>query len=610
MSSRIEDYGMIGDCNTAALVSREGSIDWLCLPSFDSAACFASLLGDSENGRWLIAPACEVKSIHRKYREDTLILETTFETDGGAVTLVDCMTPTTSTADLVRLVVGARGQVPMNMELIIRFDYGSIVPWVRRTKDGLTAIAGPDTVRLRAPVELCSENFKTVAEFSVSAGQKIPFDLVWYSSHRDEPQPLDAEKVIQETEDWWRKWIGQNKFTGNSKDAVKRSLITLKALTFAPTGAIVASPTTSLPELIGGVRNWDYRFCWVRDATLSLRAMVVAGYLEEAKAWREWLIRAVAGKPSELNIVYGLRGERRLTELELPWLAGYENSKPVRTGNAAYNQLQLDVYGEIADTLYLCRQSGLQPDKDTSTGVGLALIEHLEGAWQEPDEGIWEVRGPRRNFTHSKMMAWVAMDRAVKSAEQGWVPNPPLERWRAVRSKIHEEVCSKGFDAELNSFVQFYGTKHLDASLLMMAIVGFLPPNDPRIRGTVEAIEKGLLSKDGFVRRYTTDESVDGIPHGEAAFLPCTYWLADNYAFQGRPEEAMAVFDRLLAIRNDLGLLSEEYDPVEKRLLGNFPQAFSHFGMVNTAYNLTANGASASGATAGEAASPGTKIKK
>ncbi len=603
MPSRIEDYGMIGDCNTAALVSREGSVDWLCLPSFDSAACFAALLGTEDHGRWMIAPACDVKSINRRYREDTLILETTFETEGGAVTVIDCMTPTTSTADLLRLVVGQRGQVPMKMELVIRFDYGSVVPWVRRTEDGLTAIAGPDTVRLRTPVKICSENFKTVAEFTVSAGQTIPFDLCWYPSYRDEPQPLDIQKVILDTEKWWREWTGRCSFDGKSKDAVMRSLITLKALTYAPTGAIVAAPTTSLPELIGGVRNWDYRFCWVRDATLSLHALIIAGYLDEARAWREWLIRAVAGKPSELNIVYGLRGERRLTELELGWLPGYENSKPVRTGNAAYSQLQLDVYGEIADTLYLCRQAGLVPDKNTSTGVGRALIEHLETAWEEPDEGIWEVRGPRRNFTHSKMMAWVAMDRAVKSAEQGWLADPPLERWRALRSKIHDEVCSKGFDTELNSFVQFYGSKHLDASLLMMAITGFLPANDPRILGTVEAIEKGLLSKDGFVHRYTVDENVDGLPHGEAAFLPCTYWLADNYAFQGRHAEARAVFDRLLAIRNDLGLLSEEYDPVGRRLLGNFPQAFSHFGMVNTAYNLDASANS----TAEPAASPGTK---
>ena len=605
MSSPIEDYGMIGDCHTAALVSREGSIDWLCLPSFDSAACFAAMLGTPENGRWLITPACDIKRITRRYRENTLILETTFETESGAVTLIDCMTPTTPSADLVRVVVGQRGQVPMKMELLIRFDYGSIVPWVMKTPDGLSAIAGPDTLRLRAPVPLTNENFKTVSEFTVSAGQRIPFDICWYASHREEPQLLDVEKTIKQTEDFWLEWIARCSFKGASKDAVLRSLITLKALTYEPTGAIVAAPTTSLPELVGGVRNWDYRFCWVRDATLSLRAMVVAGYLDEARAWREWLIRAVAGKPSELNILYGLRGERRLPELELDWLPGYEDSRPVRVGNAAYNQLQLDVYGEIADTLYLCRQAGLVPDKNTSPSVGLALIEHLETAWKEPDEGIWEVRGPRRNFTHSKMMAWVAMDRAIKSAEQGWLVDPPLDRWRAIRSTIHEQVCRLGFNAELNSFVQFYGSKHLDASLLMMAIVGFLPPDDPRILGTVSAIERGLLSEDGFVYRYTVDETVDGLPHGEAAFLPCTYWLADNYAFQGRHQEARQVFDRLLAIRNDLGLLSEEYDSTAGRLLGNFPQAFSHFGMVNTAYNLEAQKKPASD---DKAASPGTEI--
>ena len=604
MSSRIENYGMIGDCHTAALVSRDGSIDWLCLPSFDSGACFAALLGSEENGRWLIAPACEVKRVERRYRENTLILETTFETEGGAVTLVDCMTPTTNTPDLLRQVVGIRGQVPMKMELAIRFDYGSVVPWVRRTEDGISAIAGPDTVRLRTPVELRGENFKTTAEFTVSAGQKIPFDLCWYASYRDEPQPLDNEKTIANTESWWREWVARSAFAGESKDAVIRSLITLKALTYAPTGAIVAAPTTSLPELIGGVRNWDYRFCWVRDATLSLRALVVAGYLDEARAWREWLIRAVAGKPSELSIVYGLRGERRLTELELTWLPGYEGSAPVRTGNAAYSQLQLDVYGEIIDMLYLCRQAGIVPGKDASPNVGLALIEHLETAWEEPDEGIWEVRGPRRHFTHSKMMAWVAMDRAVKSAEQGWVADVPVDQWRKLRDKIHDDVCRNGFDSGVNSFVQFYGSRHLDASLLMMAIVGFLPPNDPRLLGTVEAIEKHLVSKDGFVSRYTLDESVDGLPHGEAAFLPCTFWLADNYAFQGRHAEAREIFERVLAIRNDLGLLSEEYDPVDRRLLGNFPQAFSHFGMVNTAYNIEAslNGASSAGG-------PGTEIK-
>jgi GH15 family glucan-1,4-alpha-glucosidase len=595
---------MIGDCYTAALVSREGSIDWLCFPSFDSGACFAALLGTPEHGRWLIAPACEVKSIERRYREGTLILETTFETEAGSVTLVDCMTPSTGTSDLLRMVIGRRGQVPMKMELSIRFDYGSVVPWVRRTEDGLSAIAGPDTVRLRTPVDLKGENFKTTSEFTVSAGQQIPFDLCWYASYRDQPQPLAVKQAIVDTEKWWLAWSGKCSFPGKSKDAVVGSLITLKALTYAPTGAIVAAPTTSLPELIGGVRNWDYRFCWVRDATLTLHSLIIAGYMEEARDWREWIIRAVAGKPSELNIVYGLRGERRLTELELSWLPGYENSAPVRTGNAAYSQLQLDVYGEIIDTFYLCREAGLVPGKDDSPGIGLVLLDHLETAWEEPDDGIWEVRGPRRHFTHSKMMAWVAMDRAVKAVERGWVKGP-VEKWRMLRDKIHDEVCRKGFDSELNSFVQFYGGKHLDASLLMMAIVGFLPPNDPRICGTVAAIEKKLVSPDGFVNRYTIDEKVDGMPHGEAAFLPCTLWLADNYAFQGRRAEAREIFERVLAIRNDLGLLSEEYDPVHRRLLGNFPQAFSHVGLVNTAYNLEINSTSDPSSTT----SPGSHMK-
>ena len=584
MASRIEDYGLIGDCHTAALVSRNGSIDWLCLPSFDSPACFAALLGTSEHGRWQISPACQIKSTKRQYREGTLILETTFETESGSVVLVDCMTPGDGTPDLLRLVRGDRGQVPMKMELVIRFDYGSVVPWVESKDGGLTAIAGPDTVRLSTPVEMRGENFKTCAEFTVSEGQTIPFALTWYASHRDEPYKIEVEKEIAETERWWREWSDRCNYSGKSKEAVLRSLITLKALTFTPTGAIVAAPTTSLPELIGGVRNWDYRFCWVRDATLSLHALVIAGYLDEARAWREWLIRAVAGKPSEWQIVYGLRGDRRLTELELTWLPGYENSAPVRTGNAAYGQLQLDVYGEIVDTLYLCREAGLEP-AEMGKQVVLALLEHLEEIWHEPDEGIWEVRGPRRNFTHSKMMAWVAMDRAVKSAEKGWV-KAPLQKWKTLRDEIHAEVCREAFDVELNSFAQFYGSKHLDASLLMMAMVGFLPANDSRILGTVAAIEKHLLSKDGFVNRYTTDPEVDGLPHGEAAFLPCTFWLADNYAFQGRQEEAKKLFERLLSIRNDLGLLSEEFDPVEKRLLGNFPQAFSHVGLVNTAYNL------------------------
>src|ERR1700722_6514751 len=576
---------MIGDCHTAALVSREGSIDWLCLPSFDSAACFAALLGTSEHGYWLITPDCPIKRIHRRYREDTLILETTFETEAGTVTLVDCMTPTTNTPDLLRQVVGQSGKVPMKMALAIRFDYGSIVPWVRKTDDGLIAIAGPDTLRLRTPVELCGENFHTTAKFTVSAGQKVPFEICWYASHRDEPQFLDFEKTIADTEKWWREWTGRCAFPGPSKLAVTRSLITLKALTYAPTGAIVAAPTTSLPELIGGVRNWDYRFCWVRDATLSLHALIIAGYLEEARDWREWIMRAVAGKPSELNIVYGLRGERRLTELELPWLPGYENSAPVRTGNDAYKQYQLDIFGEVVNTLFQAREAGLGPPEHARHEVALAMLEFLETGWEQPDDGIWEVRGPRRHFVHSKMMAWVAVDRLIKMSEMGRF-TVDTSRWLKLRDAIHEQVCRQGFDAGLNSFVQYYGDHHLDASALMMPLVGFLPPDDARVIGTVKAIETHLV-ENGFVGRYTQDPAVDGMPHGEGTFLPCSFWLADNYELQGRHQEAVRMFERLLDVRNDVGLLSEEYDPVAKRQLGNFPQAFSHVGLVITAFNLS-----------------------
>jgi GH15 family glucan-1,4-alpha-glucosidase len=583
LSIPIEDYALIGDCHTAALVSKGGAIDWLCLPHFDSAACFSALVGAPENGHWTISPAEAIRGVKRRYREGTLILETEFETETGSVTLVDCMAPRTDVPELVRLVIGKRGQVRMKMELVIRFDYGSVVPWVESTERGISALAGPDTVSLRTQVPLRGEEFTTIAEFTVSEGQEIPFDLTWYPSHLQEPPPLDVQKAIQDTEAWWREWSDRCSYQGKWRDAVVRSLITLKALTFLPTGGIVAAPTTSLPELIGGVRNWDYRFCWVRDATLTLHALVNAGYLEEARGWRTWLLRAVAGHPSELNILYGLRGERRLTELELPWLAGYEGSKPVRTGNAAYEQFQLDIFGEVVDIFFQYRSVDQQV-KVARKGLVSALLEFLETKWQQPDEGIWEMRGPRRQFTHSKVMAWVAMDRTVKSMEKGWLPDNP--KWRALRDEIHEQVCRQGFDTELNSFVQFYGSKHLDASLLMMPLVGFLPADDPRVIGTVSAIEKYLVSEDGFVARYTTDPAVDGMPHGEGTFLACSFWLADNYALQGRAEDAVRMFERLLDIRNDVGLLSEQYDPSAKRLIGNFPQAFSHIGLVNTAFNL------------------------
>jgi GH15 family glucan-1,4-alpha-glucosidase len=585
LSAPIEDYAMIGDCHTAALVSKQGSIDWLCFPHFDSAACFAALLGTAGHGRWSISPAEPIRAIRRRYREGTLILETEFETNSGSVTLVDCMMPRDGTPELVRMVVGKRGQVPMNMELVIRFDYGSVIPWVRRTQTGISAIAGPDMISLRTPVPMRGENFKTIAEFTVNAGEKVPFDLTWYPSIRREPSQINADKAIEETQNWWREWSDRCSYRGKWRDAVVRSLITLKALTFSPTGGITAAPTTSLPELLGGVRNWDYRFCWVRDASFTLNALLDAGYFDEAREWREWLLRAIAGSPSELNIVYGLRGERRLTEIELPWLPGYEGSVPVRTGNAAYQQFQLDIFGEVFNTFFQCREAGLERAEHSGEDVGQALLEFLETGWERPDEGIWEMRGPRRHFTHSKMMAWVAVDRAVMSAERGRL-KMDIARWKALRDRIHEQVCRDGFDVGLNSFVQYYGSTELDASLLMMPLVGFLPADDGRVAGTVKAIEKYLV-KDGFVSRYSTDPAVDGMPHGEGMFLACSFWLADNYVLQGRDKDATRLFEALLDIRNDVGLLSEEYDPFAKRLLGNFPQAFSHVGLVNTAFNLS-----------------------
>jgi len=575
---------MIGDCHTAALVSKHGSIDWLCVPHFDSAACFAALLGTADHGHWSISPAEQVRRISRNYREGTLILETEFDTDGGSVLLVDCMPPRHETPEVLRLVVGKRGQVRMKMELVIRFDYGSVIPWVRRTPTGISALAGPDMLSLRTPVTLRGENFKTVAEFTVNEGQTIPFNLTSFPSNRDEPLPLHIDKAIQDTQSWWREWSSRCSYHGKWQDAVLRSLITLKALTFSPTGGIVAAPTTSLPELPGGMRNWDYRFCWVRDATLALKALLNAGYHDEARNWREWLLRAIAGSPSELNIIYGLHGERRLTELELPWLPGYEGSTPVRTGNAAYKQFQLDIFGEVSDTLFLYRQSGLAPSRQSGEDVALALLEFLETGWERPDDGIWEMRGPRRHFTHSKMMAWVAVDRAVKSAEQGWFSGD-VALWKVLRNKIHNQVCSEGFNAGLNAFVQYYGSKRLDASLLMMPLVGFLPADDARVIGTVQAIERNLM-ENGLVTRYLADPAVDGMTHGEGKFLACSFWLADNYMLQGRHEDATRLFERLLSLCNDVGLLSEEYDPVAKRQLGNFPQAFSHVGLVNTAFCL------------------------
>jgi GH15 family glucan-1,4-alpha-glucosidase len=587
MPSRIEDYAIIGDCQTAALVSREGSIDWLCLPRFDSGACFAALLGTPENGRWLLAPADGGRATRRAYRAETLVLETDHETADGAVTVIDFMPPRDRQCDLVRVVKGRRGHVRMRTEIVFRFDYGWIVPWVRREEGGLRAVAGPDALYLRTTVPLHGENFHTVGDFEIAEGETASFVLTWSPSHEEAPRSVEPRAALEETLRFWTDWSARCTYRGEWRDAVVRSLITLKALTYAPTGGMVAAATTSLPEHIGGVRNWDYRYCWLRDATFTLYALLMSGYHDEARAWREWLLRAAAGKPSQLSNLYGIAGERRLTELELDWLPGYEGSRPVRVGNGAYEQFQLDVFGEVADVLHIARKLGQHAGPD-GWRLERNLLESLESRWEEPDEGIWEVRGPRRHFTHSKMMAWVAFDRAVKDMESLGFEGP-LERWRALRDRIHAEVCARGYDAERGTFVQYYGATTLDASLLLMPLLGFLPPSDPRVCGTLAAIEHDLL-RDGFVQRYTHDAAVDGLPPGEGVFLLCTFWLADNYAVMGRRDEAKAVFERMLAIRNDVGLLSEEYGVAARRLLGNFPQAFSHVGLVNTALNLAKDG--------------------
>lgn len=580
----IEDYALIGDCETAALVGRDGSIDWLCFPRFDSAACFAALLGTPDHGRWLVAPVGPVTAVRRWYRGETAVLETEMTTDEGVVSIIDFMPVRTDLPEVVRLVVGRRGRVRMKMELVVRFDYGSVVPWVRQVDGGITAIAGPDGLLLRSPVPLFGEGFRTVGEFEISEGEEIGFDLTWFRSHEEPDQNLSPREALQSTEDWWTEWAADCSIEGPWREAVIRSLITLKALTYKPTGAIVAAPTTSLPEKFGGVRNWDYRYCWLRDATFTLFALMSAGFTREAAQWREWLVRTVAGMPEQIHIMYGIGGERRLPELELPWLPGFAESRPVRIGNAAHAQFQLDVFGEVLDATYQGWKIGIPHDPE-AWRVETALLDYLESAWREPDEGIWEVRGPRRHFTHSKMMAWVAMDRAVKGIEQFGLEGP-LERWRAIRDEIHREVCERGYDAELGSFVQYYGSKLLDASLLTMPLVGFLPPTDPRVLGTISAIEEHL-STDGFVSRYQTVPDVDGLPPGEGSFLLCSFWLVDCMELTGRHEEATQLFERLLSIRNDVGLLAEEYDPEAERFTGNFPQAFSHVGLVNSALNLS-----------------------
>jgi GH15 family glucan-1,4-alpha-glucosidase len=586
----IEDYALIGDTRTAALVGRDGSVDWLCIPRFDSGACFAALLGDERSGRWLLAPAGGVRRVERRYRPGTVVLETDFETDDGAVRIVDAMVTRGNYPALVRLVVGRRGRVPMRMQLILRFDYGSIVPWVRSEDGRLRAFAGPDGLLLATDVPTRGEDLAgertTVAEFSVGEGEEVGFTLAWFPSHEDCPDSLDAVSGIASTSLWWEEWSARSTYDGNWPDLVQRSLLTLKALTYGPTGGMVAAPTTSLPEQLGGVRNWDYRFCWLRDATFTLYALMIAGYVDEAVAWRDWLLRTVAGDPADLQIMYGPAGERRLTELELGWLPGYEGSKPVRIGNAASGQFQLDVYGEMMDALHQTRRHGILPDP-SAWDLEQVLVEYLESAWRQPDDGIWEVRGPRRHFTHSKVMAWVAFDRAVHAIERYHLPGP-ADRWRAMRDEVHDEVCAKGYDAERGTFVQYYGSKSLDASLLMIPLVGFLPADDRRVHGTIDAIQRELLH-DGFVRRYQTADGgdVDGLPQGEGAFLPCSFWLADSLSMVGRQAEALDLFERLSGLANDVGLLAEEYDPASKRLVGNFPQAFTHVSLVNSACNLS-----------------------
>lgn len=589
--ARIEDYAFLSDTQTGALVSREGSVDWLCFPRFDSGACFAALLGDRKNGRWKFTPAGEIKMVRRRYRGDTLILETEIETADGAVRLIDFMPPRGENPDIVRIIEGLRGNVQMKMDLIVRFDYGHIIPWVRKKHGGLEAIAGPDALILRTPIETRGEDLTTVAEFSVAQGDRIPFVLTWFASHTEPPRAIHPEHALRQTEDYWTSWSKTCRHQGPWREAVVRSLVTLKGLTYAPTGGIVAAATTSLPEEIGGVRNWDYRYCWLRDATFTLVALMEAGYFDEASSWREWLLRAVAGSAAQMQIMYGVRGERRLEEFELDWLGGYENSRPVRIGNAASKQFQLDVYGEVLDSMYRAHRAGIETS-ETDWNLQAALMNFLESKWKEPDDGIWEVRGGRQQFTHSKMMAWLAFDRAVKLVEHcNCAAGERLGRWQKIRDQIHAEVCAQGYDATKKAFTQYYGSKQLDASLLMMPLVGFLPPTDERVRNTIAAVERELM-EEGLVLRYRPEQdNVDGLPGTEGVFLLCTFWLADCLHLVGRTEDARALFERLLALRNDVGLLSEQYDPHAKRQLGNFPQAFSHVALVNTARILGQNGA-------------------
>jgi GH15 family glucan-1,4-alpha-glucosidase len=582
-NTKIEDYAFLSDTQTAALVSRDGCVDWLCLPRFDSPACFASLLGDTRNGHWRFFPEENVEATRRRYRGDSLILETEIETKSGAVRLIDFMPPRGENPDIIRIVEGLRGKVTMLMELVIRFDYGQIVPWVRQRHGGLEAIAGPDALILRTPIETRGKDLTTTAEFTVGKGDWVPFVLTWFASHKTPPRAIHPDHALADTERYWQAWSGQFQRRGKWGDAVMRSLIVLKGLTYAPTGGLVAAATTSLPEQIGGPRNWDYRYCWLRDATFALLSLLRHGYREEANGWREWLLRAVAGSPAQMQIMYGVRGERRLDEFEIPWLSGYEKSTPVRVGNAASTQFQLDVYGEVLATMFRADRAGIKME-EPDWAMMVQLMKFLESNWQQPDEGIWEVRGGRKHFTHSKMMAWVAFDCAMKLVEEcGCAAGEHYGRWRNVRDQIHAEVCERGYNTRRKAFTQYYGSDALDASLLTAPLVGFLSPTDERVRSTVEAIERELM-EDGFVLRYRPEEcGVDGLPGREGVFIPCSFWLAACWHLLGRKKEARELFERLLNLRNDLGLLSEEYDTRENRQLGNFPQAFSHVALLHAA---------------------------
>jgi len=583
MAAKIEDYALIGDCETAALVDKHGSIDWLCWPCFSSDACFAALLGSEENGFWRIRPAEGDWSTTRRYRDHTLILETTFEHPDGVVRLIDFMPIRERFSDIVRIVEGVEGDVPLQMELKLRFDYGRTVPWVTGIEDGVRAVAGPNLAILHSSIPVHGENLTTVADFRLRKGDRARFTLTYGRSHQVDPDPIDAEQALIDTENFWIPWTAQLNHVGEYRDVVERSLIALKAMTFRPTGGVVAAVTTSLPEALGGVRNWDYRYCWLRDTTFTLLALTNGGYYEEATAWQDWLLRALAGSPDQIQIMYGLSGERQLVEWEVDWLPGYEDSRPVRIGNAASNQVQLDIYGEMLDCFFHARQSMNAHGEDDFRVLAL-LLKHLETIWMDPDEGIWETRGAPRQFTYSKMMAWVAFDRAVRLAEELHY-KAPLDRWRQVRDEIHAQVCARGFNEERNSFVQSYDSDQLDAALLLMPLVGFLPASDPRVRATIEAIERELM-RDGLVHRYDTSQVDDGLPPGEGVFLACSFWMVSSLKSIGRVDDARALFQRLIALCNDVGLLSEQYDPKRKRMVGNFPQAFSHIALVNAAFDL------------------------